>query len=551
MNTNIYQVGLERNAANHVPLTPLHFLDRCADQYPDRTAIVHGSLRQSWKVTRERCRRLASALVRRGIGRGDTVSILAPNTPAMVEAHHGIPLSGAVLNAINCRLDADGVRFIVRHGECKVLFVDREFSALAAEALQGLPNAPLVIDIADALAPEGEQIGALEYEQFLREGDADFGGVWPEDEWDAIALNYTSGTTSDPKGVVPSHRGAYLMSMLQLTDWGMPRAPKYLWTLPMFHANGWCFAWAITAAAGTHVCLRKVTAANIFSAIEEYGVDHFCAAPIVLASLATATHNERRPFSHVVRIRTAGSPPPASVLKAVLEQGFDVEHVYGITEASGTPVSSYANPAWNEKSGDEKARLMSRQGNRAAGLEGLCVADPDTMETVPWDGKTQGELLLRGNIVMKGYLKNPEATERAFCGGWFHTGDLAVVHPDGYVQITDRSKDVIISGGENISSVEVEDVLHQHPAVLIAAVVAQPHPKWGESPCAFIELKSGVAAPTEAEVISFCRSRLAHYKCPVRVVYGALPKTGTGKIQKFRLRELARSREAITELAAS
>ncbi|AJG22527.1 AMP-binding protein [Cupriavidus basilensis] len=551
MNTNIYQVGLDRRAANHMPLTPLHFLDRCAEQYPDRTAIIHGPVRQSWKVTRERCRQLASALVKRGVGRGDTVSILAPNTPAMVEAHHGIPLSGAVLNAINCRLDADGVRFIVAHGECKVLFVDREFSALAAEALQGLPNAPLVIDIADALAPAGEPIGAMEYEQFLREGDIDFPGVWPDDEWNAIALNYTSGTTSDPKGVVPSHRGAYLMSMLQLTDWGMPRAPKYLWTLPMFHANGWCFSWAVTAAAGTHVCLRKVTAANIFSAIEAYGADHFCAAPIVLSSLATATQEERRPFSHVVRIRTAGSPPPASVLKAVIEQGFDVEHVYGITEASGTPVSSYANPAWNEKSGDEKARLMARQGNRAAGLEGLRVADPDTMESVPWDGTTQGELLLRGNIVMKGYLKNPEATEAAFAGGWFHTGDLAVVHPDGYVQITDRSKDVIISGGENISSVEVEDVLHQHPAVLIAAVVAQPHPKWGESPCAFIELKNGVAAPTEAEIIAFCRSRLAHYKCPTRVVYGALPKTGTGKIQKYRLRALAGSREAITELAAN
>jgi fatty-acyl-CoA synthase len=541
---------MNRNSANHVALTPLHFLDRCAEQYPDRDAIVHGSIRQSWSTTRYRCRRLASALIKLGIGKGDTVSILAPNTPAMVEAHHGVPLSGAVLNAINCRLDADGVRFILKHGESKVLFVDREFSALAASALDGLENPPVVIDVLDSFAPDGERIGKLEYEQFLSQGDADFRGIYPEDEWDAIALNYTSGTTSDPKGVVPSHRGAYLMSLLQLTDWGMPRGPKYLWTLPLFHANGWCFAWAITAAAGTHVCLRKVTAANIFDAIETHGVDHFCAAPIVLASLANASEAERRPFSHEVRIRTAGSPPPASVLKGVCELGFNVEHVYGITEASGTPVSSYLNPAWDDKPTDAKAKLMARQGNRAAALEGLCVADADTMHPVPWDGKTQGELLLRGNIVMKGYLKNPDATERAFAGGWFHTGDLAVVHPDGYIQITDRSKDVIISGGENISSVEVEDILHQHPAVLIAAVVAQPHPKWGESPCAFIELKSGIPEPSEAEVIAFCRERLAHYKCPVRIVYGTLPKTGTGKIQKYRLRELAQSREAITALSS-
>lgn len=549
MTGNIYQSGLDRTPANHLPLTPLHFLSRCADQYPDHIAIIHGSLWQTWKQTRERCLRLASALVKRGIKRGDTVSILAPNTPAMVEAHHGIPLSGAVLNAINCRLDAEGVRFILRHGECKVLFVDREFSSLASKALEQIEHKPLVIDIADIEAPNGDLIGEMEYEAFLAEGDADFSGVWPEDEWDAIALNYTSGTTSDPKGVVPSHRGAYLMSMLQLTDWGMPRRPVYLWTLPLFHANGWCFVWAITAAAGTHVCLRKVTAANIFGAIQQHNVNHFCAAPIVLASLATAPDTERCKLKHTVRVRTAGSPPPAAVLKSVIEMGFEVEHVYGITEASGTPVSSFINPAWSDKPMDERARLMARQGNRASGLEDLRVADPVTCEPVPRDGKTQGELLLRGNIVMKGYLKNPEATAAAFQGGWFHTGDVAVMHPDGYIQITDRSKDVIISGGENISSVEVEDVLHRHPAVLIAAVVAQPDAKWGESPCAFIELKPGVAAPDEAEIIRFCRERLAHYKCPVRVIYGALPKTGTGKIQKFRLRELAGSREAITDLS--
>lgn len=549
MNADIYQNGLERNEANHVPLTPLHFLDRCAEQYPERIAIIHGDARQTWRATRDRCRRLASALVKRGFQRGDTVSILAPNTPAMVEAHHGVPLSGAVLNAINCRLDPDGVRFILNHGESKLLMVDAEFVGLAAEALKGMKNPPVVVDILDSECGPHERLGSIDYEQLLREGDVDFPGIWPQDEWDAIALNYTSGTTSDPKGVVPSHRGAYLMSMLQLTDWGMPRGPKYLWTLPLFHANGWCFAWAITAAAGTHVCLRRVSAANIFKAIDDHGVDHFCAAPIVLASLATASPAERRSFTHAVRVRTAGSPPPASVLKAVMEMGFDVEHVYGITEASGTPVSSYRDPAWDRMPIEEKARLMSRQGNRAAALEGLRVADPDTLAPVPCDGKTQGELLLRGNIVMKGYLKNPGATAAAFSGGWFHTGDVAVMHPDGYVQITDRSKDVIISGGENISSVEVENALHQHPAVMIAAVVAQPHPKWGESPCAFIELKPGCEAPAEEEIIAFCRARLAHYKCPVRVVYMPLPKTGTGKIQKYRLRELAKSREAITELA--
>ena len=548
MSANIYETCLGRTDANHVPLTPLHFLDRSADQFPDRIAIIHGDLRQTWAETRNRCRRLASALVKRGVKRGDTISILAPNTPAMLEAHLGVPLSGAVLNAINCRLDADGVKFILMHGECKVLLVDREFSALAEQALATMSNRPLVIDVADIEAPPGKSIGELEYELFLKEGTPEFEGILPADEWDAIALNYTSGTTSDPKGVVPSHRGTYLMSMLQLTDWGMPRSPVYLWTLPMFHANGWCFTWAITAAGGTHVCLRKVNAKNIFDAIANYGVDHFCAAPIVLASIASAPETERRQLPRKVRVRTAGSPPPATVLKAVIELGFDVEHVYGITEASGTPVSCFNHPEWDKHTMDEQARLMARQGNRAAGLEGLRVADPDTLEAVPFDGKTQGELLLRGNIVMKGYLKNEEATRDAFYGGWFHTGDVAIVHPDGYVQITDRSKDVIISGGENISSVEVEDVLHRHPAVLIAAVVSQPDAKWGETPCAFIELKSNVEAPSEQEIISFCKERLAHFKCPTKVVFCTLPKTGTGKIQKFRLRDEAGSRAAITGL---
>ncbi|MCA1322899.1 AMP-binding protein [Herbaspirillum sp. alder98] len=549
MQNSIYANGLPRSPANHVPLTPLHFLDRSAEQYPDRVAVIHGQFIQTWHETRLRCRRLASALVRRGVLPGDTVSILAPNTPAMLEAHFGVPLSGAVLNSINCRLDPDGVRFTLMHGECKVLLVDREFSDLVAQAVEGVPIKPLIVDINDLEAPPGNPIGALDYEALLAEGDPGFPGVWPVDEWDAIALNYTSGTTSDPKGVVPSHRGTYLMSMLQLTDWGMPRHPTYLWTLPMFHANGWCFTWAITAAGGTHVCMRKVTARSIFDAIADHGVDHFCAAPIILASIASAPETDKRPLPRTVRIRTAGSPPPATVLKAVLALGFEVEHVYGITEASGTPVSCYINPQWSTLDKDEQSRLMARQGNRSAGLESLLVANPDTLDPVPFDGRTQGELLLRGNIIMKGYLKNEEATRSAFSGGWFHTGDVAVVHPDGYVQITDRAKDVIISGGENISSVEVEDILHRHPAVLIAAVVSQPDVKWGETPCAFIELKDGIAPPSEEEIITFCRERLARYKCPKRVVFCTLPRTGTGKIQKFKLREQAGSKSAITELA--
>jgi fatty-acyl-CoA synthase len=502
-----------------VPLTPLRFIDRAADVYPDRIAIVHGALRQTWQQTRERCLRLASALARRGIRRGDTVSILAPNTPAMLEAHFGVPLAGAVLNAINCRLDAEGVAFILKHGESKLLLVDREFVPLAAKAVAGMENPPVLVDINDALAPANDPVGAIDYEALLAEGDPLFDGLMPEDEWNPIALNYTSGTTGDPKGVVPSHRGTYLMSLLQLTDWCMPRAPVYLWTLPMFHANGWCFTWAITAAAGTHVCLRKVTAAAVFAAISEHGVNHFCAAPTVMAMLANAAPQERQPLPRPVRVLTAGSPPPAAVLQAIAEMGFDVDHVYGITEASGTPVSCARQPAWEALGAEQRAARQARQGVRAAALEGLMVADPQTLQPVPRDGVTPGEMLMRGNTVMKGYLKNPKATAQAFAGGWFHTGDVAVVHPDGYVQITDRSKDVIISGGENISSVEVEDVLHRHPDVLHAAVVAQPDDKWGEVPCAFIELKPGVPVPGEAEIIAFCRARLAHFKAPRRVMF--------------------------------
>ncbi|ROZ74403.1 acyl-CoA synthetase [Ramlibacter sp. WS9] len=544
-----YAQGLERNAANFVPLTPLRFLDRTADVYPQRLAIVHGSLRQTWAQTRERCYRLASALVRMGVRTGDTVSIIAPNTPAMLEAHFGIPLSGAVLNAINCRLDAEGVAFILRHGESRVLLVDREFAPLVQRALANVAQPPRVIDINDLEAPDGPAIGETDYESLLAGGDPAFAGVWPTDEWTPIALNYTSGTTGDPKGVVPSHRGTYLMSLMQMTDWALPRAPTYLWTLPMFHANGWCFTWAITAAAGTHVCLRKVTAANIFRAIAEQGVTHFCAAPIVMGGIANTPPAERQALPRRVRVLTAGSPPPAAVLEAVGAMGFEVDHVFGITEISGTAVSCAWQDAWDDAPAGERARLQARQGVRAAVLEGLMVADPETLKPVRGDGSDAGEMLIRGNIVMMGYLKNPDATAKAFAGGWFHTGDVAVVHPDGYLQITDRSKDVIISGGENISSVEVEDVLHRHPGVLHAAVVAQPDDKWGEVPCAFVERKGSADLLDEAELIAFCRDRLAHFKCPRRVVFTELPKTATGKIQKFRLREMAGSREAITRLA--
>jgi fatty-acyl-CoA synthase len=548
MSAQSYGKGLDRCEANHVPLTPLGFLDRAALAHPERVAVVHGDLSRTWAQTRERCHRLASALVIRGVQPGDTVSVLAPNTPAMLEAHFGVPLAGAVLNAINHRLDPEAIAFILRHGECKLLMVDREFSATVAVALKLLDEPPAVIDINDHLAPPGERIGENDYESLLASGDPDFPGRWPGDEWQPIALNYTSGTTGDPKGVVVSHRGTYLMSLLQITNWAMPRAPKYLWTLPMFHANGWCFTWAVTAAAGTHVCLRRVSAEAMLAAIDKHRIDHLCAAPVVLAMLADSAQDIKLP--RAVRVLTAGSPPPLAVLNAVLAMGFDVEHVFGITEVSGTPVSCEWQDGWDDLPPAEQGRLRVRQGVRAAMFEGLMVGEADTLVPVPRDGKTAGELMLRGNTVMMGYFKNETATRKALADGWFRTGDVAVLHGNGYAQITDRSKDVIISGGENISSVEVEDVVHGHPAVLHAAVVAQPDEKWGEVPCVFIELRAGAAAPSEQEINAFCRERLAHFKCPRRVVFSSLPKTATGKIQKFRLREQAGSQQAITDLAS-
>jgi fatty-acyl-CoA synthase len=547
MSAESYGKGLDRCEANHVPLTPLGFLDRAALAHADSVAVVHGEVSRTWAQTRERCYRLASALVGRGIEPGDTVSVLAPNTPAMLEAHFGVPLAGAVLNAINHRLDPDGIAFILRHGECKLLMVDREFAATVAAALKLLDQPPAVIDIDDHLALPAEPIGETDYESLLASGDPGFSGRWPSDEWQPIALNYTSGTTGDPKGVVASHRGTYLMSLLQITNWAMPRAPRYLWTLPMFHANGWCFTWAVTAAAGTHVCLRRVSAEAVLQAIDKHQIDHLCAAPVVMAMLADSAQNTR--LSRPVRVLTAGSPPPLAVLNAVLAMGFDVEHVFGITEVCGTPVSCVWQDGWDDLPQAQQGKLRVRQGVRAAMFEGLMVGDADTLEPVPRDGKTAGELMLRGNTVMMGYFKNEAATRRALADGWFRTGDVAVLHGNGYAQITDRSKDVIISGGENISSVEVEDVVHGHPAVLHAAVVAQPDEKWGEVPCVFIELRAGIPAPSEQEIIAFCRERLAHFKCPRRVIFSSLPKTATGKIQKFRLRQQAGSQEAITGLA--
>ena len=538
-----YDSGLDRNAANFAPLTPLSFLRRTAAIYPDRTAVLHGEERFTWRQTERRCRALASALAGLGIGKGDTVAVFAPNVPAILEAHFGVPMTGAVLNTINIRLDAETVAFILAHGEASVLLTDREFSPVVADALDRLDRRPRVIDIDDPLAVGGERIGETDYESFIASGDPDFAWSPPEDEWDAIALNYTSGTTGNPKGVVYHHRGAYLNALGNQLAQAIPPHPVYLWTLPMFHCNGWCFPWTVTALAGTHVCLRRVEAEPIYRAIAEDGVTHFCGAPIVLNMLANAPEGEKRELPRRVEAMTAGAPPPATVIEAMESAGFRITHVYGLTETYGPDVVCAWHEDWDGLPPSRQAGLKARQGVTYPVQEEIMVADAATLEPVPQDGETMGEVFHRGNIVMKGYLKNQQATEEAFAGGWFRSGDLGVWHGDGYVELKDRSKDIIISGGENISSIEVEEVLYRHPAVLEAAVTARPDDKWGETPCAFVTLKEGERA-SEAEIVAFCRDNLAHFKAPRTVVFCDLPKTSTGKVQKFVLRERARALDA-------
>ncbi|SDW79090.1 fatty-acyl-CoA synthase [Albimonas donghaensis] len=540
--TSPFLQGLDRTRANHRPLTPLGLLHRAADTFPDRTAIIHGDLRIPYAAFRARACRLASALDSAGIGRNDVVSALLLNTPAMLEAHYGPAQLGAVLNAVNTRLDAAGIAFILDHAEAKILLVDAELAPLAREALALAQVAPRVIAYRDPTVPETHAAaeGFEDYEAFLAAGDPDFRGPGPEDEWDAIALNYTSGTTGNPKGVVYHHRGATLLATGNILHASMQDAPVYLWTLPMFHCNGWCFPWTISAKAGAHVCLRAVRAAPIFEAIAEHGVTHMCGAPIVMSTLLAAPEADKRPLPHAVEFLTAAAPPPESVLAAMAEAGFRVTHVYGLTEVYGPAVINEWKPEWDALPPAEQARLKSRQGVRYAALEALDVLDPETMAPVPADGETIGEIVFAGNVVMKGYFKNPTATDEALKGGWFWSGDLAVRHPDGYVQIKDRSKDIIISGGENISSIEVEESLFRHPAVALCAVVAAPDEKWGETPVAFVELKSG-AEVSEADLIAHCRAELAHFKAPRRISFGELPKTSTGKIQKFALRAQAKA----------
>ncbi|WP_298010542.1 acyl-CoA synthetase [uncultured Aquabacterium sp.] len=548
---NIYEQDLPRNPANHVPMSPLSFIERTALVYPDRLAIVHGALRQSWGQTYTRCRRLASALRQQGIGVGDTVAVMLPNTPPMVEAHFGIPMAGAVLNALNTRLDAEALAFMLDHGEAKAVIVDPEFSGVMAQALALRTRSEpiLVVDVEDVLyTGKTERIGTLTYEQLVAQGQADYAWEMPSDEWNAIALNYTSGTTGNPKGVVYHHRGAATNAVSNILEWDMPKHPVYLWTLPMFHCNGWCFPWTVAARAGVNVCLRRVDPKSIFEAFRQHGVTHYCSAPIVHAALVNAPAELKEGLNlrqgQGVKAMVAGAAPPAAMIEGMEQLGIDLTHVYGLTEIYGPAAVCVKHESWNELPVGERARLNARQGVAYHLQRGISVMDPLTMQPVPSDGETMGEIMFRGNITMKGYLKNPKATQEAFAGGWFHTGDLAVMYPDGYVKIKDRSKDIIISGGENISSIEVEDVLYRHPAVMAAAVVAKPDEKWGETPCAFIELKPG-AQVTAEEIIQHCRAHLAHFKAPRAVVFGELPKTSTGKIQKFELRKVAGSVAAI------
>ncbi|MDD5176557.1 MAG: acyl-CoA synthetase [Sterolibacterium sp.] len=542
---NPYGSGLDKNAANYVPLTPLTFIERSAYVYPQRLAVIHGQRRYTWAETYVRSRRLASALSRRGIGVGDTVAVMLNNTPEMFEAHFGVPVTGAVLNTMNTRLDAETIAFMLNHGEAKVLIADREYSPMVKRALGQLGRQIILIDVDD---PEydgpGERLSDLEYEAFLAGGDPHYAWQNPSDEWNAISLNYTSGTTGNPKGVVYHHRGAYLNAVSNIVSWGMPPHSVYLWTLPMFHCNGWCFPWTMAANAGTNVCLRRIDAKLVLDAIREHKVSHYCGAPIVHSLLVNASAEWRAGINHKVSALVAAAPPPAAVIEGMENIGFDITHVYGLTETYGPAAVCAKQIDWDQLSIDQRTERNGRQGVRYHLQEGITVMDTLTMQPVPWDGETIGEIMFRGNIVMKGYLKNPQASEESFSGGWYHTGDLAVMQPDGYVKIKDRSKDVIISGGENISSVEIEDTLYRHPAVMAVAVVATPDPKWGEVPCAFVETKEGVTT-TAGELALFCRERMAHFKVPKKFIFEALPKTSTGKIQKFVLRQRAKSVAAL------
>ena len=537
---SIYDIDLEQTPANHTPLSPLSFIRRTAAVYPDLASVIHGKRRYTWSETYARCRQLGSALSKYGVKAGDTVAVMASNTPEMYECAFGPAMIGAVVNALNVRLDADIIAFSLNHAETNVLITDTEFSSTMKAAIAKSGREILVIDINDSeYSGDGELLGEMDYEAFIATGDPEMEWSLPDDEWRAISLNFTSGTTGDPKGVVYHHRGAYLNAVCNVLGWNMTHHPVYLWTLPMFHCNGWCFPWTIAAMAGTNVCLRSVNAGSIFAAIDKHKVTHFCGAPIILNFVINATDEERCSFDHNIDIMTAAAPPPASTLAKIQEQGFNVTHAYGLTETYGPAVMCAWKSEWNDEPIEKQAYLKSRQGVNYHMLEELTVMDPETMQRVPADGETMGEVMFKGNIVMKGYLKNAKTTSESLADGWLHSGDLGVIQPDGYIQLKDRSKDIIISGGENISSIEVESTLYMHPGVSAAAVVAKPDDKWGETPCAFLEMKPGKTSTAE-EIIAFCRDNLAHYKCPRTVVFAELPKTSTGKIQKFKLRDLAR-----------